>query len=228
IGGSRRAISAATRFTSDKCKRSAKYSECATPGAMLLRRATVAFPRDLSRATATMRAPILASVCAATWPIPDVAPVMTTVLPFMLACTLDVGLQSRRFTLPGLPCRCIHRLSARRGHRLRYAVAALSSIGSTIEGVVVFRLFHSCGDRPHPHRLGWERSHQVPRVRLLAQPASVVTRCEDERHAIVNLGYQLIGIRCDDREGTHPLAGGRVFPALPEPPNTEGATVLYG
>ena len=80
-----------------------------------------ASPRSLFRATTTMRAPILASVCAATSPIPDVAPVMTTVLPFMLACTLDVGLHSRRFTLPGLPCRCIHRLSARRGHRLRYA-----------------------------------------------------------------------------------------------------------
>jgi hypothetical protein len=71
----------------------------------------------------------------------------------------------RRFTLPGLPCRCIHRLSARRGHRLRYAVAALSSIGSTIEGVVVFRLVDARGDRPHPHRLRPERPHQVTRPR---------------------------------------------------------------
>jgi len=52
-------------------------------GAMLPRRASVAFPRDLSRATTTVRAPFLASVSAATLPIPEVAPVMTTVLPFM-------------------------------------------------------------------------------------------------------------------------------------------------
>ena len=53
-----------------------------------------------------MRAPIFASVSAATSPIPEVAPVITTVLPFISARIL-------------VSC---------------YAVAALSSIGSTIEG----------------------------------------------------------------------------------------------
>jgi hypothetical protein len=37
----------------------------------------------------------------------------------------------------------------------------------------------------------------------------------------VNLGYQLIGIRCDDREGTHPLAGGRAAPVFPQPADAE-------
>src|SRR4029077_6307958 len=31
-----------------------------------------------------------------------------------------------------------------------------------------------------------------------------------------------------DREGANPLAGGRVFPVLPQPANTERATVLHG
>ena len=39
----------------------------------------VASPRDLSRATKTIRAPIFASATAATSPIPEVPPVMTTV-----------------------------------------------------------------------------------------------------------------------------------------------------
>ena len=40
-------------------------------------------PRDLSLATRTIRAPIWASFSAATPPMPEVAPVMTTVLPCM-------------------------------------------------------------------------------------------------------------------------------------------------
>ena len=55
----------------------------AAPGALLRSRASVASPRALLRPTAMMRAPILASASAATSPIPDVAPVMTTVLPLM-------------------------------------------------------------------------------------------------------------------------------------------------
>ena len=117
-------------------------------------------------------------VTAATSPIPEVAPVITTVLPFMSA-----------------------RILVR---------------------VIVLRLIDPNRDRPHPYRLGWEWSHQVSRVRLVAQPARVVTRCVDERHAIVNLGNQLIGVRRDDREGAHPFAGSRVLPILHNPPMPNG------
>src|SRR5580658_563567 len=44
-------------------------------------RLSVASPRAGSRATSTIRAPMPASRCAATSPIPEVAPVMTTTLP---------------------------------------------------------------------------------------------------------------------------------------------------
>src|SRR6516164_2640386 len=53
MGGSRLAISAATRFISAKRVRSAKYTEWAAPGPLLRSRARVAFARDLSRATKT-------------------------------------------------------------------------------------------------------------------------------------------------------------------------------
>src|SRR5712691_163268 len=55
----------------------------AMPGPRLLARASAFSPRFRSRATSTRRAPMAASVSAATRPIPEVAPVMTTVLPRM-------------------------------------------------------------------------------------------------------------------------------------------------
>ena len=65
-----------------------------------------------------------------------------------------------------------------------------------MEGVIVLRLIDPGGDRPHPHRLGRERAHQVARVRLVTQPAGVVAGREDQRHTIVNLGDQLVSVRC--------------------------------
>jgi hypothetical protein len=41
-------------------------------------------------------------------------------------------------------------------------------------GIVVLRLVDPGRDRPHPHRLGWERLHQVTRIILVAQPADVI------------------------------------------------------
>jgi hypothetical protein len=66
--------------------------EWTEPGAQSRSRASVALPRLLSRATKIMRAPILASVSAVTSPIPDVPPVITTVLPLMsaLVCLRDL------------------------------------------------------------------------------------------------------------------------------------------
>jgi hypothetical protein len=52
-------------------------------GALSRSRARVASPRDLSRATKTIRAPIFASATAATSPIPDVPPVITIVFPLI-------------------------------------------------------------------------------------------------------------------------------------------------
>src|SRR6266852_1587855 len=55
--------------------------ECGRLGLALRRRVMVASPRFLSRATNTIRAPIFASRCAATSPMPEVPPVITTTLP---------------------------------------------------------------------------------------------------------------------------------------------------
>ena len=38
---------------------------------------------------------------------------------------------------------------------------------------------------------------------------------------------QLIGVRCDDREGVHPLAGGRVAPVFPQTSDPKRAPVLH-
>src|SRR5207244_12888491 len=56
---------------------------CEMPGACSRRRASIACPRTLSRATSTRRAPMPASRSAATCPIPEVAPVMTMTFPCM-------------------------------------------------------------------------------------------------------------------------------------------------
>ena len=90
------AISAATRFISAKRARSAKYTEWVTLGPLSRSRVKVASARDLLRATKMLRAPIRASASAAISPIPEVPPVMTTVLPFTsnLAGEAYSGLQS--------------------------------------------------------------------------------------------------------------------------------------
>src|ERR1700719_694183 len=56
----------------------------------------VASPRDLSRAIRTIRAPICASRSAAISPIPEVPPVMTTVLPFIRILLISSGANQSR------------------------------------------------------------------------------------------------------------------------------------
>jgi len=53
--------------------------------------------------------------------------------------------------------------------------------------IIVLRLVHSCRDRPHPHGLGRERSHQVTRIGLLAEPAGVVAGRKDD---VINNGSE--------------------------------------
>lgn len=55
-------------------------------------------------------------------------------------------------------------------------------------------------DIGHIRRLGGKWPHQVMRVGLVAQPADVVAGRKDERHAVVDLGHQFVGVRRDDRE----------------------------
>jgi hypothetical protein len=33
--------------------------------------------------------------------------------------------------------------------------------------IVILRFVDACRDRPHPHRLGWERLHQITRIRIV-------------------------------------------------------------
>src|SRR5208283_2351913 len=71
------------------------WALCRRPGATASSLASVASARFASRAMKTMRAPIRASSTTATSPIPDVAPVATTVLP-CIGALLD------RFRRPSL------------------------------------------------------------------------------------------------------------------------------
>ena len=76
------------------------------PGALWRSRARVALPRALSRATKTIRAPILASSIAATSPIPDVPPVITTVFPLIsisVITSLSQGCCLKTAVLPEMP-----------------------------------------------------------------------------------------------------------------------------
>src|ERR1022692_3904074 len=54
---------------------------CSATGPFARNRAMAISPLARSRATKTMRAPMPARASAATWPIPDVPPVITIVLP---------------------------------------------------------------------------------------------------------------------------------------------------
>jgi hypothetical protein len=38
--------------------------------------------------------------------------------------------------------------------------------------------------RPHPHRFGWKRPQQIPRIGFVAEPACVIIRREDQRHGL--------------------------------------------
>src|SRR4029077_7772240 len=60
----------------------------------------VASPRLLSRATNTIRAPIFASRCAATSPMPEVPPVITTTLPLIYYLLLRQTVVKRQTQQP--------------------------------------------------------------------------------------------------------------------------------
>ena len=66
------------------------------------------------------------------------------------------------------------------------------------------------------------------RVRLVAEPTKIIGTSEDQWHAIMDLGDHLISVGSDDREGSHPLAGSRLLPILPNSAQSERITVLHG
>src|ERR1700751_311049 len=62
----------------------------------------------------------------------------------------------------------------------------------------VIGFLHPSLNRPHPHQLSRERSHQVTWVRLLAEPTAVIVGRQDDWHPVMNVGHQLIGIGGDN------------------------------
>jgi hypothetical protein len=62
------------------------------------------------------------------------------------------------------------------------------------------------GDRPNAHEFGGVGSHQLAWIGFVGKPARVIRRREDCRHAIVNLGDELISVGGDNRERAGPLA----------------------
>lgn len=51
-----------------------------------------------------------------------------------------------------------------------------------------------CTQRRDPHGFGRERPHQITRIGLIAQPASVIAGPEDKRHAIMDFGHSLASV----------------------------------
>jgi hypothetical protein len=82
-------------------------------------------------------------------------------------------------------------------------------------------------DRPHPHQVGPEGAHQVTRIGLLAQPARIVARRQNDGRAVVNVCDQLIGVGGDDGERPRPLARGRLLPVSPNPGEAGRGRRLY-
>src|SRR5215813_5310075 len=95
-------------------------------------------------------------------------------------------------------------------------------------GIVILGLVDPRRNRPHPHRSGREWAHEVARVGLLTQPTSIVTGRQNERHPVVNLGHELVGVGGDDGERPNPFARSRLFPVLPNPGKPERRAVLHG
>ena len=60
------------------------------------------------------------------------------------------------------------------GNARKWVLRSRQFDGLDDRGIVVFRLVDPRRYRPHPHRLGGKRSHQVTRVGLVAQPAGIV------------------------------------------------------
>ena len=93
--------------------------------------------------------------------------------------------------------------------------------------IVILGLVDPRRDRPHPHQAGREWTHKVMRVRLLAKPPSIIISRENERHPVMNLVYELVGIGGDDRKSPNPFARSRLFPILPNSRKTERCAVLH-
>src|SRR5262249_35740200 len=91
----------------------------------------------------------------------------------------------------------------------------------------VLWLVDPCRNRPHPHQIGWERSHQVTRVGLLAKPAGIIIRCQNHRHAVMNVDHQLVGIGGDNCKGPNPFALSRFLPVLPAVGNDTRSAILH-
>jgi hypothetical protein len=51
-----------------------------------------------------------------------------------------------------------------------------------------------------------ERSHQIARVKLFTNPTGVIGRNEDGRHAVMDVGDQLVRIGGDDGKRPNPFA----------------------
>src|SRR5262249_39516976 len=94
--------------------------------------------------------------------------------------------------------------------------------------IVIFGLIDPRRDRPHPHQAGREWTHQVMRVRFLAKPPGIIISRENDRHAVMDIGHQLIGISRNDCKSANQFARNRLFPVLPNPRKSERCAVLHG
>src|ERR1700730_14093193 len=86
-------------------------------------------------------------------------------------------------------------------------------------GVLVVDVPDSPVDRPYDHVIGGggaeQRFHSLLVSRPLAEPSPPIFGCEDDRHSIMQFGYQLVRRGRDDRKAAHPLARRRA-PRFPQ------------
>jgi hypothetical protein len=89
-----------------------------------------------------------------------------------------------------------------------------SSIGSTIEGSSFSGLLTRV-EIGHIRIKSEGNGRIKSRIRLLAEPAGIISRRENDRHSVMDIGYQPISIGGDDRKRADPLARTRLLPVLP-------------
>jgi len=98
----------------------------------------VASPRIRSRAMTGMRAPITANLSAATAPMPDVAPVITTTLPCIRSfiLTSQDGKGNTRLISSGF----VALLRSNRNYRFTWIGQVVSEVGDHFNNIAVFSL----------------------------------------------------------------------------------------
>ena len=112
----------------------------------------------------------------------------------------------------------------------RYSSAGCAPSGSPSGWMMLSsslaRAVHPRANRHRLQPLGRAGPQQLLTTRhRRVEPAVIVGRVEDHRHAVVQLGHERVGRAGDDRAGLDHLARGPVLPALPQARKADGLAI---